>query len=1051
MITKQRAEDADKDAITLSKHVNGTVDDPPNINRVGNDVENLAKIRATTLELAADVANRQVYLTEAEMLADTAQPIKTPARVETGSGAGDYVMTASGWVWSDVQTASTASLAAESSARATGDDALNVRVDNEKSARHAGDDALGVRVDNETLAREQAVQQVQTAADGALTAANNADEKAEAAQSTADAAQNAAAAAQQAAASASVAAGDAQQTAASAVQIAQKSPRNDALIGAHIRPGDFATAYGNTTVGTIDNTQPLPESMVVTDAAIGFAIQVSDERYVAPRSAMPLELERTYELRFSVKRQQNPNDPLNDAVQLGVQFLTSSQSAAAAGNVTLETLPLVVADGEMRYSFVLSRSAGEGVDVVAPFTARYVRPWVRTFGVTHQTRIGRVSIHDVTPGATLSGEIGQITETLTQLQEGIQSERTERIAADEAESLARQQGDDGLGQRIDSEAANRQDAIEGLQQQFQSDLEAEALARQQAQLGPYATMVEGLSHAVDGQYFTVTSTKQNGFLDLYQVTDGEATYIGTHPSLDSVEFVMSLIGRGGAAPSFVLKDELGFSVGHITPGETDLPGIAARDGVTDSSTYTHTGESGFALARADGSRVSMGALSAEYARTGTTSMSDDDGFAGLSMSSNQSLIGAGGFAYSTADVGAVIDPMGFAGNFYVKPPESRSGLADHYDAITNPLRDYMLVLCGDSKTWGLRLTGNSPQGDQNHRLTDPRDNLASPSWANLLRLRLGQSFMSALSTDVPTEDQPGSGYWTKDVAVDVVRDQRFRVVDIGGQPIPRAEVAAEGASFGYTLQVPAGAAVEFDAHCPGLTIVYVANSGRPEAEFSVQSNGVEYARQSFYSVDAVYGQTVVVTWPMAARTARIVNLSRSTLSLEAVTRTKTIRVANQGVIGTNSSEWLPGGNLLPAAVRGTDTSAFVALGTNNRQQLYPERFKRDLVQIIRHLRGAHNLGVVLVADSATDETIDYPYPGRSEKFGLQDIRRMVLEVAREEDADVIDLYDITRQLILDGETLHSLDKIHENELGHKTKFERIWTNLMSQKEHINVY
>lgn len=103
LISKQRAEDADKDAITLSKHVNGTVDDPPNVNRAGNDVENLAKIRATALAMAADVANRQVYLTEAEMLADTAQPINTPARVETGAGAGDYVMTATGWVWSDVQ------------------------------------------------------------------------------------------------------------------------------------------------------------------------------------------------------------------------------------------------------------------------------------------------------------------------------------------------------------------------------------------------------------------------------------------------------------------------------------------------------------------------------------------------------------------------------------------------------------------------------------------------------------------------------------------------------------------------------------------------------------------------------------------------------------------------------------------------------------------------------------------------------------------------------------------------------------------------------------
>lgn len=63
------------------------------------------------LDAATDAANRKSYPTLAAMQADTSQPIGTPARVETGTGAGDYVMTSGGWVWSDVQPASSVRLA----------------------------------------------------------------------------------------------------------------------------------------------------------------------------------------------------------------------------------------------------------------------------------------------------------------------------------------------------------------------------------------------------------------------------------------------------------------------------------------------------------------------------------------------------------------------------------------------------------------------------------------------------------------------------------------------------------------------------------------------------------------------------------------------------------------------------------------------------------------------------------------------------------------------------------------------------------------------------
>lgn len=108
-LTPQELRNGSTDAKTLAKFGN----DPagvPNVNRVGNDVENMMTLRQRMLDAASDVANRKTYVTVAAMMADTSQPIDTPARVETGEGAGDYIMTASGWIWSDVQPVSSAKL-----------------------------------------------------------------------------------------------------------------------------------------------------------------------------------------------------------------------------------------------------------------------------------------------------------------------------------------------------------------------------------------------------------------------------------------------------------------------------------------------------------------------------------------------------------------------------------------------------------------------------------------------------------------------------------------------------------------------------------------------------------------------------------------------------------------------------------------------------------------------------------------------------------------------------------------------------------------------------
>ncbi|WP_334158460.1 hypothetical protein [Achromobacter insolitus] len=110
-ITRQELLDASVDARTLDEFANGAVGSP-NINRIGNDVSNLASIKVEALQAAAGAANLKTYLTRASMNADTSQPVGTPAQVTNDSTPANnqyYVWNGATWAVSGIQPASAAS------------------------------------------------------------------------------------------------------------------------------------------------------------------------------------------------------------------------------------------------------------------------------------------------------------------------------------------------------------------------------------------------------------------------------------------------------------------------------------------------------------------------------------------------------------------------------------------------------------------------------------------------------------------------------------------------------------------------------------------------------------------------------------------------------------------------------------------------------------------------------------------------------------------------------------------------------------------------------
>lgn len=176
---------------------------------------------------------------------------------------------------------------------------------------------------------------------------------------------------------------------------AARAQAAEALIATQSRPGDLPTAYGAEIVGAISSTTPYASSDVVVDADMGSSLQLTTAAYVAPRQPIPLEPGRVYRAHWEIKRLSNPSDPLNDAVTVGLRWLTETQSGVSGGDVTVQTYPLTVAMGVQRLSVTASLDVA-GVDHVISAGANYARPWVRTFGVDHETAVGRVEFIDIT-------------------------------------------------------------------------------------------------------------------------------------------------------------------------------------------------------------------------------------------------------------------------------------------------------------------------------------------------------------------------------------------------------------------------------------------------------------------------------------------------------------------------------------------------------------------------------------------------------------------------------------------------------------------------------
>ena len=100
-------------------------------------------------------------------------------------------------------------------------------------------------------------------------------------------------------------------------------------------------------------------------------------------------------------------------------------------------------------------------------------------------------------------------------------------------------------------------------------------------------------------------------------------------------------------------------------------------------------------------------------------------------------------------------------------------------SLSNELEDVLIRLVGDSITWGMTVTGGGTLDPRSHALTDVRNNLTSPTWANLLHQYLGARY----SSGAMSSPAPGVALYEAAHAIDVTTSAKVSVINFATREV----------------------------------------------------------------------------------------------------------------------------------------------------------------------------------------------------------------------------------------------------------------------------
>lgn len=193
----------------------------------------------------------------------------------------------------------------------------------------------------------------------------------------------------------------------------------DDVVRDDARPGDAPRTFANTLAGgPVEALGPLPPAGSVVSAA-GAVWPLYGEGAVVERGYTAIDPGRVYAVRGDVERIVNAIDPDGDAVRLGMAWYNASKvliGSTALYEWRTDTVPLTTVAGRQMMTKRVARSAGAGIDFVAPAGTVYGRAFIQVFGGTQRTDVIRLQTADVTDQNAWSPDVSGIDGRLTALE-----------------------------------------------------------------------------------------------------------------------------------------------------------------------------------------------------------------------------------------------------------------------------------------------------------------------------------------------------------------------------------------------------------------------------------------------------------------------------------------------------------------------------------------------------------------------------------------------------------------------------------------------------------
>ena len=155
---------------------------------------------------------------------------------------------------------------------------------------------------------------------------------------------------------------------------------SDSAVYRIYRPGDASELF-NLNAG------------VVSTNTFGSVARYTQAGTLIAKFPVAIEEGRVYTYRSAYSRNVDSGDPANDGLQFGVDLLNGFGTKLGEQLLASDNT-LLVQSGRRTVELNIARSSLSGVDFILPNTVRYVKPWVKLYGLNHQTDIEVCGVED---------------------------------------------------------------------------------------------------------------------------------------------------------------------------------------------------------------------------------------------------------------------------------------------------------------------------------------------------------------------------------------------------------------------------------------------------------------------------------------------------------------------------------------------------------------------------------------------------------------------------------------------------------------------------------